>query len=71
MQAMKRDFWNWIGIDVSLEVADNFEKLIIECRGSPFKFTNAKEVVNFGIDYGEGRSQLSDKELEEENRAAD
>lgn len=73
MQAMKRDFWNWIGSSVSLEVADSFrEKLIIHCSGVPFKFTIiAKDVVNFGIDYGEGRSQLSDQELEEANQKDD
>lgn len=70
MQTMKRYFWNWIGSDVSLEVADNFaEKLIIECRSVPFKYTtDASQVVNTGIDYGEGKSQLNDKEFEEQNK---
>ncbi len=69
IKAMQRDFWNWIGSSVNLEVADNFqEKLIIHCYGVPFKFTTAaKDVVNFGMDYGEGRSQLTDAEFEKAN----
>jgi len=63
MQQLHNDCWTE-RFDMGIELLDAFaEKLIIQAYNVCFKFPEkAEDVVNYGVDYGEGRSKVTEDE---------